>query len=247
MSTLSLDLRGAEASHTLSQESPAKGAGISLLLHTAGISTALLVSVMQTTTLPEVANAAPPPIVKPVMVMLPPPMRPARAVRSAGARPSHALAAIPTTPADTPRAIVMNPIADFDPRLVEDPAADPNPAGVSDGTCPLGTVCGTSTAPDPAPTPVVHVGGLIREPRLIESRAPIYPPVAQAARVGGVVILEAHVGRDGRVMDVRITQSSTLFDEAALASVRSRRYEALQLNGVPTEFLVTVTVKFNVR
>jgi protein TonB len=71
--------------------------------------------------------------------------------------------------------------------------------------------------------------------------------MAQAARVSGRVVLEAHVGLDGRVKEVRITQSHALFDEAALASVRSRLYEPLLLNGVPTEFLVTITVAFNVR
>jgi protein TonB len=88
---------------------------------------------------------------------------------------------------------------------------------------------------------------VIHEPRLRESRSPVYPPIAQAAGVSGTVVLEARVGQDGRVKEVRITQGNALFDEAALASVRSRRYDALLLNGVPTEFLVTITVTFNLR
>ena len=35
--------------------------------------------------------------------------------------------------------------------------------------------------------------------------------------------------------------------KATPASVRSRRYEALLLNGVPTDFLVTITVAFSFR
>jgi TonB family protein len=71
--------------------------------------------------------------------------------------------------------------------------------------------------------------------------------MAQAARVGGRVVLEAHVGPDGRVREITIVESHALFNEAALASVRSRRYEPLRLNGVPTDFLITITVAFSVR
>jgi outer membrane biosynthesis protein TonB len=37
-----------------------------------------------------------------------------------------------------------------------------------------------------------------------------------------------------------------LFDGAALAAVRQWQYEPLRLNDEPTEFVLTVTLKFNV-
>ena len=61
------------------------------------------------------------------------------------------------------------------------------------------------------------------------------------------MILEAHVGEDGRVVDVRVIEGHRLFDESALASVRSRRYEPLLLNGVRSDFLVTITLTFRIR
>ena len=68
-----------------------------------------------------------------------------------------------------------------------------------------------------------------------------------AAGVAGRVVMEAHVGRNGRILEVKIIESHSLFDEAALASVRSRLYEPLLLNGVPTDFLITITMAFNPR
>ena len=46
--------------------------------------------------------------------------------------------------------------------------------------------------------------------------APIYPPVAQAARVQGIVILEAVIAIDGSVIDVTVLRSVPLLDEAEM-------------------------------
>src|SRR4029434_6687327 len=43
----------------------------------------------------------------------------------------------------------------------------------------------------PTPQPPLHVGGVVKPPQKIHHVAPIYPAIAQAARVSGVVILEA--------------------------------------------------------
>ena len=249
MSTLSLDLRGVEASHALPQEAPVKSASMSLLLHGTAISAGLLVSLLQTTTLPEVTKSMAPPMVRPFMVILPAAAaRPARSSRASNAGPSQSQAATPSLRMDTPTSLPMTSAFSPDPSSVSDLLGAGDDTGVPQGLCPPGSVCGTSgVLADPPSAPLLHVGGLIREPRLMESRPPVYPPVAQTAGVSGTVVLEAHVGQDGRVKEVRIVESSTLFDEAALASVRSRRYEALLLNGIPTEFLVTITVKFNAR
>ena len=50
---------------------------------------------------------------------------------------------------------------------------------------------------------------------------PVYPPIAQAARVQGIVIIEATLGTDGRVVNARILRSVPLLDQAALEAVRS--------------------------
>jgi len=59
------------------------------------------------------------------------------------------------------------------------------------------------------------------------------------------VIIEAVVGTDGRVKSAHILRGHGLLDDAALASVGQWRYQPLLLNGVPTEFVLTVTVTFS--
>ena len=82
-------------------------------------------------------------------------------------------------------------------------------------------------------------------PALITRVEPEYPNIAVNARVQGVVILEAVVGRDGRVEEVKVLRSIPLLDTAAIAAVHQWRYSPLLLNGTPERFVLTVTVSFS--
>ena len=252
MSTLSLDLRGSSSSFP---SKPASGASLSLFIHGAGIGALVLVPLLSTTPPPQTANSFQAPLVKPITVMLPAPSspRPRGPRTNAARRVARAAVADLVSPKDTPTLIGASDILDPDlamtPGSVGTGEGGPGGTGADIGVdCALGALCGGS--PVPTPTRALEpprIGGLIREPKLIDSRPPQYPPVAQVAGVSGQVILEAHVGEDGRVLDVRVVEGHRLFDEAALASVRSRRYEPLLLNGVRSDFLVTITLTFRIR
>jgi TonB family protein len=106
-------------------------------------------------------------------------------------------------------------------------------------------------APTSTPTPswappqgAVRVGGQIRAPQQLYKANPVYPLEAQAARVQGVVILEAVIGTDGRVREARILRSIPLLDQAALDAVRQWQYTPTMLNGAPVPVIMTVTVQF---
>ena len=85
---------------------------------------------------------------------------------------------------------------------------------------------GVPEAPPPPPPPPapVRVGGAIQPPKKVRDQNPVYPPIAQSARVQGVVILEATIGPDGRVQDVRVLRSIPLLDAAAIEAVRQWQY-----------------------
>jgi TonB family protein len=119
-------------------------------------------------------------------------------------------------------------------------------SGARDGV--VGSVMGDlpTTAPPPAPR-VVRIGGGIAPPRLVRRVDPAYPAIAVAARVSATVQLEAEVDARGQVASVRVERSHPLFDEAAVAAVRQWRYQPLLLNGEPTGFVLTVTVRFDMR
>ena len=112
-----------------------------------------------------------------------------------------------------------------------------------------GIVGGVLSAPPPPPPPAepVRVGGNIIAPTKTKNIDPVYPAVAQAARVSGVVILEAVIGPDGRVTNVNILRSVPLLDDAAVAAVRQWEYTPTLLNGVPVPVIMTVTVNFQLR
>jgi protein TonB len=112
-----------------------------------------------------------------------------------------------------------------------------------------GVVGGLPEAPPPPPPPQapVRVGGNIRPPQKIRDVKPIYPSIAQSARVQGVVIIEATIGPDGKVKDARILRSIPLLDQAALDAVRQWEFTPTLLNGVPVPVIMTVTVNFTLQ
>jgi protein TonB len=77
--------------------------------------------------------------------------------------------------------------------------------------------------------------------------SPVYPAIAQAARVQGIVIIEATIGADGQVTNARILRSVPLLDQAALDAVRQWQFTATLLNGVPVPVIMSVTVNFTLR
>jgi len=98
--------------------------------------------------------------------------------------------------------------------------------------------------PPPPPTQPVRVGGQIKQPTKTKHVNPQYPPIAQSARVQGVVIIEAVIGPDGKVQDARVLRSIPLLDQAALDAVRQWVFTPTLLNNVPVPVIMTVTVQF---
>jgi len=99
-------------------------------------------------------------------------------------------------------------------------------------------------SPDVAP---IRVGDSIPAPRKLVDAAPEYPEVAKSARVQGAVILEAVIGADGKVQDVRVIKSIPLLDQAAIDTVKKWLFEPTIINGVAVPVITTVTVTFKLR
>jgi len=87
----------------------------------------------------------------------------------------------------------------------------------------------------------------VRAPTKIKNVDPVYPPLAQAARKEGVVIVELLIGKDGKVKEAKVLRSVQLLDEAALDAVRQWVFTPTLLNNEPQEILYNVTVTFQLR
>ena len=97
------------------------------------------------------------------------------------------------------------------------------------------------------PVAPVPVGGNIKPPIKIKDVRPVYPAIAQAARVEGLVIIATTISSTGRVMDVKLLRSIPLLDAAALDAVRQWKFTPTLLNGSPVAVVMTVTVNFTLR
>ncbi len=171
---------------------------------------------------------------------LPPPMPPP----SNTPRPASAPDVQPSIPVVAPDGITK-----------EDPT-QPTPAVGDDVSLMTGVIFGDSPvglvpAPPPPPTvdraPVVPVGGVVQRPMKVRDAAPAYPAIARAARVQGIVIIEATIGVNGNVQDAKILRSIPLLDAAALDAVRQWQFTPTRLNGMPVAVVMTVTVNFKLQ
>lgn len=176
----------------------------------------------------------------------PPPAPPAKQAAPAQARP-----------APSPDAAPVEPPSTIAPERPNDTGDIGVPGGV-EGGIPGGVVGGVvgglpSDIPPPPPPPPaapaprapVRVGGQIDPPALAHRVEPIYPDVAVSARLRGVVILEAQVDKEGRVVEVKVLRSAgRLLDHSAETAVRQWRYRPLILNGQPEQFVLTVVLTF---
>ncbi len=130
------------------------------------------------------------------------------------------------------------------------------PGGVPGGQ--LGGVIGgilssaprTTLPPPPtaaAPKAPVRVGGRIREPRIINRVEPTYPTLARQARMQGDVVIDAVIGVDGRVQEMKVVSGHPLLVPAALEALSKWRYEPTYLNDEPIPVQLLVTLRFRLQ
>jgi len=130
-------------------------------------------------------------------------------------------------------------------------AANPYGVGVPERCSIIGSFLVPVTPPPPKPVEPepeviqrVRVGGIVELPSPLSTAQPVYPRLAIQARIEGEVLLEAVIGADGRVRDVKVLSGHPLLIPAATEAVRRWIYQPTTLNGNPVEVVMTVTVRF---
>lgn len=211
---------------------------LSIAAHTAAVVAIVVVPLLATDALPALREGISYTTITPVVPPEPPRPRLARPPDVAMADPDAAPLVAPDHIAEEPE-WQRNPLA----------SADDN-VGIVDGIEDGANVLAPPPPPPPTPEPqtrTVRPGGQIRPPTKVHDAAPLYPAIAQSARMQGVVIIQATIGVDGAVVDATVLRSVPLLDEAALAAVRQWRYTPTRLNGEPVAVIMTVTVNFQLR
>jgi beta-lactamase regulating signal transducer with metallopeptidase domain len=91
-------------------------------------------------------------------------------------------------------------------------------------------------------------GGYIVPPKKIRDANPYYPSALRGTGTAGTVDLEARIGLDGYVADIRLVgDAQPDLAQSAIAAVREWRYTETLLNCTPVEVVMMVKVDFQVQ
>lgn len=113
------------------------------------------------------------------------------------------------------------------------------PGLFNDGTRPV--------VPVAAAPPAAHTIRLshMSEGDLIRKIQPNYPALARSARIQGVVLLQATIGKQGKIENLQVISGHPMLARAAIDAVRQWRYRPYILNGEPVEVETQITVNFS--
>ncbi len=101
------------------------------------------------------------------------------------------------------------------------------------------------SAPTPNGQAPLRVDGNVMVEKLVRMVDPIYPTIAQMARVSGTVMLDITISTDGKVRRIKYISGPVLLGRAAMAAVSQWQFEPTLLNGQPVEVETTVPVRFS--
>jgi TonB family protein len=80
---------------------------------------------------------------------------------------------------------------------------------------------------------------------LLNKVMPVYPPEAKKAKIQGTVVLDAVIGKDGNIENLRVLSGPPELQQSALDAVRQWIYKPYLLNGDPVEVKTTVNIIYN--
>jgi periplasmic protein TonB len=166
--------------------------------------------------------------------------------------PPPAAAAHTAAPAAPPVAKSQQPIivksesrkAKPAPQVAEE-VAPPSVGGPSDSADKsIAKIVGTSAAPSKPVFRPVRISQGISQGLLVKVIQPIYPAAARRMRVEGPVQLEATIGKDGSISNVKVLNGNPMLTGAAMEAVRRWKYKPYYLNGSPIEVQTEITINF---
>jgi periplasmic protein TonB len=122
------------------------------------------------------------------------------------------------------------------------------PGGVPGGQ--MGGVIGGIINSTPVAVPKVatpqrvRVSAGVSQGLLVHKVSPTYPALARQARIQGSVVLQAVIGKDGSIQNLRAISGHPMLTPSAIDAVKQWRYKPYYLNGEPVEVDTQITVNF---
>lgn len=91
----------------------------------------------------------------------------------------------------------------------------------------------------------VNVSASVMQDNVLTKTPPVYPVEAKKAHVQGKVLLDAVIGDDGSVENLRVVSGPTKLQQSALDAVKQWKYKPFLLNGRPVAVNTTITVTYS--
>jgi TonB family protein len=132
-----------------------------------------------------------------------------------------------------PQVIVTQRIVEV-PSAMSAPPEQLSPCNASSGRA--------SSASAPPVSDIVISGGVLNG-KGISKPAPVYPPIARAARASGEVVVMVKVDECGKVVAAKAVSGHPLLQQAAAQAAYGWRFPPTRLSGEPVK--VSGTISFN--
>lgn len=100
----------------------------------------------------------------------------------------------------------------------------------------------STDAGGPSASGRVKVDANIQAGKLIHRVPPEYSKLRGLRNARGSIVLQAVIGKDGSVRDLRLLEGGCAASEAVMSAVREWRYSPTLVNGQPVEVVTTLTV-----
>ena len=113
---------------------------------------------------------------------------------------------------------------------------------------PIEAVDAAEFTPPADATPIerkIAISNAVAQGNLIKSVAPEYPIYAKEAGISGTVVLQAMIGKNGKITNLRAVSGPDILQQAAVDAVRQWVYRPYLLNGEPVSVDTTINVVFN--
>jgi TonB family protein len=94
------------------------------------------------------------------------------------------------------------------------------------------------------PPKKVTIAGGVMAGKIIKKVQPVYPLLAKDEGITGTVVLQATIGKDGRIENLRVISGPLMLQEAAMDAVKDWIYSPTLLAGEPVAVETTINVIF---
>ena len=99
--------------------------------------------------------------------------------------------------------------------------------------------------PHPAkPSGPVAVKAEIMQNQILHKISPVYPEEAKKARIQGKVQLNAVIGKNGEIEELKVVSGPRELQQSAVDAVRQWTYKPFLLNGEPVDVKTTINVTY---